>query len=896
MEEVKNMRIIKGINYYYKLDKIIKECTDKANQNPFDQFIFICEDKKMIERKFLQYTHYLVNIELMTWNQFLQSLQIKYHLTNHKVIDNTTLIYYLHQIFNEHTFHCFHTDDPYPIIKEMISLIKELELNQTIYNIQDIINQPKLTDFINIYQYLKEKMDNTTHLCQESIFNTCSLNDTKKHIYIEADHLYQPLRQDIIKRLSKYHDITLLYTYKEDKRLFNIPFQSLFKDTVTIDRSTFLLDHVFTQTNISCPDNKNCYTFIASTPQQEVKQVIYTILQKITDEHLRYQDFMIVYPDSNYNYILLDTLTQKHIPHNLPVVSSCVYDHSYQMIIKTIDELDDMPVYKFAEILCTKDIDPEYKQYLESLTSYTDIFSKDEFKKFFIMTYIQNHKELNNNQDHIQIVPIEKAKTNTKKHIFFLGMNETVFPHTIKDTSLLLDEDIQILRSKGISTPLSTLEKLGIHYNDIIKALQCSYLSMTFSYSITSLSGESKLPSSLYKQLNTMFHFKPLKRNQYLSIDEYYLIGGQYKNKQINKNIKKYKETLNQPVILDKNIIKELYSPTLSVSQIETYNKCPYLYFIQYGLGLYPKKENKLKSNELGSLIHYVLSISMKKRSDINALVDYYLKKNDDLYQKIRSSSINQYFIEQLKKDLVVTVEVLIHFLNQSMFKLHSLEEKVEDEITGIKFKGFVDRSDTYSSYLSIIDYKSSFKDIDLNLAMQGFNIQMLIYLQMMTKKYDKDPAAVLYFNTKRRILASKDSIYDDIKEDDYYSLYRLGGYVIDDDQSVINAIDPKINRKSNIVNITYVKKGNEYTGHILTTQQLKVLEKEIENHIYELYTALINGHIEIMPKGSDQTATHTLVNPCRFCDYHSVCHFDVFYNEYKLVEFYDVEEKLKGE
>lgn len=890
------MRIIKGINYYYKLEKVIKECIDKASHAPFEQFIFICEDKKMIEKKFLQYTHLLVNIEIMTWNQFLQSLQIQHHLTKHKVIDHTTLVYYLRQIFNEHSFHCFHTDKPYPLIKEMIPLLKELELNQTIYDTKDISNQPKLLDFINIYQYLKEKMNDTTHLCQESIFCNHCLKDTKKYIYIEADHLYQPSRQNMIKQLSKYHDITLLYTYKDDQRLFNLPYQSLHQDAITIDQPTFLLDHIFSQTTQSCPDDKELYTFVSSTPQQEVNQVVYTILQKIADEHLRYQDFMIIYPDSNYNHILLDVLNKKDIPHHLPVISSCVYDYSYQTIIKAIDELDDLPVYKFAEILSTKDIDYEYKQYLQSLSHFKDIFSKEEFKEFFIMTCINHHKEINNNQDHIQVVSIEKAKTDYKKHIFFVGMNETVFPHIIKDTSLLLDEDIQILRSKGISTPLLTLEKLGIHNNDIIKALQCPYLSMTFSYSLTSLSSETKLPSSLYKQLNAMYHFKPLAKNQYLPIDEYYLTGGQYENKKVNEHIKKYKETKNQPVILDKDITEKLYSSTLSVSQIETYNKCPYLYFIQYGLGLYPSKEDKLKANELGSLVHYVLSICMKKNTNIDALVNYYIQKNENLYQKIQASSINQYFIEQLKKDLVVTIEVLTHFLDQSMFNIHSLEEKVEDEIAGMKFKGFVDRCDIYSSYLSIIDYKSSHKDIDLNLAMQGFNIQMLIYLQMMIKKYDKDPAAVLYFNTKRRILASKDAINSDIKEDDYYSLYRLGGYIIDDDQDVIKAMDPSMNRKSNMVNVSYVKTRDEYTGHILTKQQFKSLEKEIEKHIYELYIALTQGHIEILPKGSDQSATHTLVNPCRFCDYHSVCHFDVFYNNYKLVEFYDVEEKLKGE
>ena len=126
--------------------------------------------------------------------------------------------------------------------------------------------------------------------------------------------------------------------------------------------------------------------------------------------------------------------------------------------------------------------------------------------------------------------------------------------------------------------------------------------------------------------------------------------------------------------------------------------------------------------------------------------------------------------------------------------------------------------------------------------------------------------------------------------------MYRFGGYVIDDDSTIIKAIDPNMDRKSNIINVSYVKKDGKYKGHILTHQQLQLLLEEIEKHIYELYLEMINGHIDILPKGSDDNSIHTKVNPCRYCEYKNVCHFDIFYNDYKLVEFYDLNEKLGGE
>jgi ATP-dependent helicase/DNAse subunit B len=44
-------------------------------------------------------------------------------------------------------------------------------------------------------------------------------------------------------------------------------------------------------------------------------------------------------------------------------------------------------------------------------------------------------------------------------------------------------------------------------------------------------------------------------------------------------------------------------------------------------------------------------------------------------------------------------------------------------------------------------------------------------------------------------------------------------------------------------------------------------------------------GHIEIFPKDSDNQSIHMKVNPCRYCSYKTICHFDVFYNEYDLIE-----------
>ena len=151
-------------------------------------------------------------------------------------------------------------------------------------------------------------------------------------------------------------------------------------------------------------------------------------------------------------------------------------------------------------------------------------------------------------------------------------MNETVLPHFYKDSSLLLNEDIELLRKQNISTPLNTLEQLAVHHNDIFKALQQPYHTITFSYPTSSLSGEVRLPSSLYKQLETLYQLQPLKPLDYLSLEDYYLSGGMIDDKNtLNQHIHDYIESQNQPQPIHPDVIEQLYSDTMSVSQMSIF-------------------------------------------------------------------------------------------------------------------------------------------------------------------------------------------------------------------------------------------------------------------------------------------------------------------------------------
>ena len=890
------MKIIQSLNNHYAYNELIKEYCQQAKENPFDTYLWICEHPYEVEKMFFQYTNHLVNIEIMTYSSYLKQLQIQYHLTNHSLISTTMFTYHLRNILIEEGLSCFDASLPYPLIDKFIPLMKDYEMNMIEYSDD---TQPKLKDFIHLYHSLKERMDNHEHLTMESMFDECVFKeDSHIHIFIDATHLYQAKRQELLKKLDKAYDVTLFYTHSNDSRSFNKPLDQFTQNAITLDKNTHMSENLFAQNPKKSLEQYPYTYFVEGTPLSEVKRVVHTIYQKIVDEKLHFEDFMIVYPDSTYVPLLIQTLDSLHLPHNLPYTTSCMYEAGYRYILNSIQESSLSHFQDIFNVINQEKLDKEYIDYFHEIRSMDKEITSTEFQDFFVYTYNKNKQSVNSSADCIQVCDIQNAFSFVPKHVYFLGMNETVFPRLIKDTALLLDEDIQTLREMHISTPFNTTEQLGMHHNDIFKALNQPMLSLNISYPEQSLSGTTLLQSSLFKQLCAMFDFKELPKNTFLALDDYYLQGGLIEEKQvINQNIQSFKQNRNQPMPLPESVTEHLYSPYLSVSQIETYNKCPFLYFIQYGLGIYPINDYTLQPNELGSLVHYVLSILVDQEGDIDSLVEEYLNNNEILASKIKATAINQYFIKQLKKDLKLTLTVLKRQMKISTFQIVDKERKVEKDIEHLHFKGFVDRIDQLENYISIIDYKSSAKDIDLNLAMQGFNIQMLLYLKMVTEIEDKDPGAVLYFNTKKRILNVDQDIKEEIDESDFYKQYRFNGYIIDDEKhTVIKGYDPYFDKRSDIINATYVKTRNEYKGSLLSKEQLDILLEKIEEHILKLYDEMIHGNIAITPKGSDQNATHMLVNPCHYCPNHSICGFDVFYNDYNLVEFLDVENILGGE
>ncbi len=484
-------------------------------------------------------------------------------------------------------------------------------------------------------------------------------------------------------------------------------------------------------------------------------------------------------------------------------------------------------------------------------------------------------------------------------YIYLVGVNETIVPVQTKDTGILLDHDYRILNLPDLN------HQIALNQNSILKVLNSNMNFIAICFSNATIDGQPLLKSSLYNQLKTMFNFTNIDiNNDYLHYslkDKLYLLGGNDPNyKFLNNMINHYKQTNNQP----NNLTQSLFSSHLSPSKLETYNACSYKYFNQYGIKIYPFKDPTFQTNEIGTIVHYVLEKTKTLFCDnktamnvdfsqINQLVDQYVDEYinlNELNERLNYGT-NNFIITMIKQDLLNTVIVLINQMKITDFKIIGNEVEVKRDYSNFKFSGIVDRVDQYDNYLKIIDYKSSNKDLDISLAIQGFNIQMLLYLDTLTNQMKLEKGALLYFNTKKRILASTMKINETESANNFFKLYKMNGYV---NEEVIEEIDNQIDKESSIIKAKFVKKDDCYKGNILSSYSFERLLAYVNKHIEKLYQEILSGKISINPKGSDDTTTHNKINPCTYCKYQSLCNYDVFYNEHTLVDNNNLEYLIK--
>lgn len=844
------MRIIKGMHFQDKIRDLSIQLS--ANKTPLT---IITEHISYVEDMLLMLQDTLFSIEVKTLHQFEKDLLLYNHKFNRIVLSKTELVLKIRHILSTGNFQFFKlSDNPYQLIDEIITTLHLIHNNQLdLKNIPDVspLTRQKCQELAAIDAAIDGYM-NLEEACAD-LFNTVD-----QPLIILGDDYPNVSQRELFKQLDQYTDLTMYLTCHEGDGL------SSFYEGESIDESasSVLTDHLFDLDEVS-PIGE-AYVMEAGSPMQEVMKVTSDIKEKVT-HGAHYSDFVIIVMAQDYRDYLRQIFDAWQYPHDLDEISPYYYNRNFKKILKYLNTHSRESISSLSAELLKLDLDEDYQKILLSLHS-DDIVSADEYL-LLLEDILPAQVKKTEIHDCIHITDYQHALWAQPKYVYMMNLNEGDVPAVMQEKGLLLDEDLISFKPR----PLNMSEQLLLHYMHIIRAFTNSYYALTFSYAANAMDGKEKMPSTLMNRLHQIYHLIPKRPDLNVHLNHFYLHHGQIPDFVLNEDINHYD---NKPAKITSEL-QPLLGRGMSVSRLETYDKCPYQYYLKYGLKIQPLYEDVLQPTELGSLCHYIME---KAIDDEEHLKDYaydYVKEN--LQDKYQANALNTYFIDHLIDDMGINVKIVQQQLGD--YTILDREEEVKGTLGPVHVQGFIDRIDAFADRIRIIDYKSGDKDLNLSFAMQGFNVQMLTYLDLYLKKHeDMKPGAVFYYSMKRRVLnkalSKKMSLYSAINENDYFKAFKMNGYFIDDDPYI--AVNASVDGSTKQM----LKKDNTpaKSAHLISTAQYREVMEEIVRTTNDLYSALSAGHIDITPALADNDDPS--IYPCTFCPYKSICQFDVFVNE----------------
>ena len=336
----------------------------------------------------------------------------------------------------------------------------------------------------------------------------------------------------------------------------------------------------------------------------------------------------------------------------------------------------------------------------------------------------------------------------------------------------------------------------------------------------------------------------------------------------------------------------------ISPSQLEKYYTCRYGYFLQYVLGLRPRKRAELSADQSGTLMHWVLQMALDPHPGPDnpcAGLQPFLDLDDEAMAALAGLLVDEYakrylpedtarfayLLSRLKKSMTGLLCYLRDEQRQSSFKPVACELKIgpgEDAVRGQTYRlsdgrtvqliGTVDRADEWieddgTRWVRVVDYKTGTKKLDLREVYCGLDCQMLLYLFSLTRDAGgrftgAEPAGVLYLladpapETTTRGKAARSMEY------------KLDG-LVRDEQKVFDAMDAEETGRY----LPFSFRGGVPSPHQKEKRADKAKLSRIQLHLDDLVTRmgeeLYSGCIAAEPLVTGRS-------PCRWCDYGFIC------------------------
>lgn len=525
--------------------------------------------------------------------------------------------------------------------------------------------------------------------------------------------------------------------------------------------------------------------------------------------------------------------------------------------------------------------------------------------------------------DEVSVCPAQRILTKNIKVVFIVGLNNDVFPLRQSESGIFSRREKMKLAMGGIeslddSDELVLFERF-LAYNALSSATEKLYLSYCLAdskeknlvkseyidavegifpdlkESCTADEGLDELIESEQSAFELMAKSWNTDSPEAQALKEYFRSKEEYKGKIESLERATQKKMYS---FADRKRATEFFGRNLyfSASQLDVYGRCPFQYFCRYGLYAKPRLKVSFDAANTGTAIHYILEKLLEKykgkqflelsenelQAEISGLLGEYMEAS--LSGSENKTARFRYIYYRMQKIVADILSRLREEFSDSDFEPCDFELEISRDgdvrpfSVALKdgkaeFYGIIDRVDKFDDgdkrYIRVVDYKTGIKEFKLNDALNGMNMQMLLYLVSIWRNgkgfYENiTPAGVLYFPARLDTVKSDREQSEEMRRKGRYRSLKMNGMLIEDNE-LIRHMDK--NCEGIFLPVKYDEKKGEFKGNLISLPLLEKLAKHMDKTIRDMGDSLHDGKVSAFPvSGSGNT------NTCLYCDYSDVC------------------------
>lgn len=488
------------------------------------------------------------------------------------------------------------------------------------------------------------------------------------------------------------------------------------------------------------------------------------------------------------------------------------------------------------------------------------------------------------------------------KYLIVLGVSEGVMPGYTGSTGILTDHERNTLRQIGIPLTGGAMDGLAAEFADIYGVFTSADSEITVCCS----DGE---PSFIFKRLAALAGGEkaaggllgPAVANKTDAAAYFMRHSAEYAAEQlgISADYQLLTKAKNHELGgISSDSVRKLYGSqlSLSASRVDKQALCRLAYFLQYGLYAKERKPIEVDPAEFGTYVHAVLEDTVRIVMDRGGFHQITAEKTvqiakfcADAYAKERFAALDTdrviYLFRRNWAELESIVIELWEEMQNSAFTPVGLEVAFGDgediaaiDVSGDKMparlRGFVDRVDAWyngtNAYYRVVDYKTGRKSFDYCDIVNGYGMQMLLYLFALQDSGEAVvgenaiPAGVQYFPARVPLIKTDGALSEEEAKLTRVSEWKRKGLLLSD-EAVLTAME---NTDTPVRMPISRKKDGTISGNIADYGQFLNLRKFVFRRVGKIVDEIASGNVSPNPY-----TRGTSFNACTFCPYGMICH-----------------------